>query len=117
MKNLKINGVDYPIHSGYGTIILLGDRTGLDFYEIMNKFSDPDAKGANDFFKFLGEFTMCLIERGCEEKGEAMPEIKLLNVIDWLAQGNTEQVIKLFIDCAPKVSESKNAVAPKEGQG
>ena len=116
MKALTIKGTVYPVHGGYGTIILLGDRTGLDFYEILDKFSNPDAKGANDFFKFLGEFTFCLIERGYEEKGEVMPDLKKLDVIDWLAEGNTEEVIKMFIECAPKVSESKNAVAPTTGQ-
>lgn len=116
MKALKINEKDYPIHSGYGTIILLGEKTGLEFGDLIDKFLNPDEKGPNDFFKFLADFTLCLIERGYEETGEAMPVINRLDVIDWLAEGNSKIILDIFIGSAPKFAESKNAVAPEAGQ-
>jgi hypothetical protein len=115
METLKILDQEYPIHPGYGTIVLLGERTGLDFEELMDKFLSNDKRGVNNFFTFLADFTICLVERGLEESGKEPVRLDKYKVIDWLADGNANVILQIFIKSAPKF-DSKNLLAPEAGQ-
>jgi len=115
METIKILNQELPIHPGYGTIVLLGERTGMDFEELMDKFMNDDKRSVNNFFTFLADFTICLVDRGLEESNKEPVKLDKYKVIDWLADGNANEVIQIFIRCAPKFVDSKNLPAPKEG--
>lgn len=113
MRTIKIEGTEYPVLVGYGTVVRFCIKQKIEFYEFLGIFANVDAeKLTNDYFLNLAEFTRTMIERGLEEKKEDKELPDVYTVIDWLGLGNAMTIVDLLFEGL----KTKNLKATEKGK-
>jgi hypothetical protein len=87
-----INGIKYPVKTGYGTIYLFCVKKKIEFGDFIDRVSAYNFdKITNEFIDDMAEFVLCCIER-CGNND--LPS--KYDVLDWMLENHYEEVFSLF---------------------
>lgn len=119
MKNININGVDYPVLADWATIESFCIKKGIDLSgwpDFVQNCTDISEGKMTQRYADMVLFIMCCLERGSEEKEESL-KIKRNTVYQWFMSGNQIVIIDLLKEANGNVEgQSKNPEAPVKGQ-
>lgn len=80
---IKAGGKERPVFFGWGALMDFEERTGIDVFEMLEKWSAGNLQGVK--IKHLVELFHSGFLNGCEDAG-IEPDFTLKNVANWLSE-------------------------------